>query len=172
MTTITPVRIPIVRFTPDTISTMRCQLAPITAPRVVMPPYQIADAMPIGTRVRATPSPTSPANGGTTARMPGRKRLRKMPIVPKRRYSRSMMASERGARSRRPAWVAKRRGPYRRAARYTPAAPRRFAIQVTRKTANGVVTCRWERNAPSATAASDGIGGSTFSTAARRARTE
>ena len=33
------------------------------------------------------------SNGGTTARMPGRKRLMKMPTMPNRRYSRSITAS-------------------------------------------------------------------------------
>ena len=50
-----------------------------------MPPYQSAEAIPIGMKVRSALNPTSPANGGTTARIPGRNRLMKMPIVPKRR---------------------------------------------------------------------------------------
>jgi hypothetical protein len=45
-----------------------------------------------------------------------------------------------------------------------------LAIQVTRKTPNGVVNPRLERNAPRATAASDGTGGTTFSMAARKPR--
>jgi hypothetical protein len=76
-----------------------------------MPPYQSAEAVAIGRKVRKAPSRTSPANGGTTARMPGRKRLRKMPAMPNRRYSRSITARERGARSRRPVRVAKSRRP-------------------------------------------------------------
>ena len=90
---------------------IRLHSAPITAPRTVMPPYQIAEAMPIGSRVRRVPSPTSPAKGGTTARSPGRKRLMKMPTMPKRRYSRSMTASDRGASRRRPVGLAKSRRP-------------------------------------------------------------
>jgi hypothetical protein len=46
-----------------------------------------------------------------------------------------------------------------------------LADQVTRNTAYGVVNPRIDRKAPSATAASDGTGGTTFSTAASRART-
>ena len=88
---------------------MRSHCAPISEPRRVMPPYQIMDASAIGTKVRTGLSRTSPAKGGTTARMPGRKRLRKMPATPKRRYSRSMMASDLGASSRRPVLVAKSR---------------------------------------------------------------
>ena len=81
-----------------------------------MPPYQMADASPMGTKVRSTSRPTRPANGGTTARMPGRKRLMKMPTVPSRMYSRSISASDRGASRRRPVGEANSRRPYRRAA--------------------------------------------------------
>ena len=88
---------------------MRCHWAPSSEPIRVMPPYQIMDASAMGTKVRTGPSRTSPAKGGTTARMPGRKRLRKMPATPKRRYSRSITASDLGARSRRPVLVAKSR---------------------------------------------------------------
>ena len=38
---------------------------------------QMAEAIPIGRKVRKGPRPTRPAKGGTTARMPGRKRLKK-----------------------------------------------------------------------------------------------
>jgi hypothetical protein len=131
----------------------------------------MAEAMAMGGKVRQAPRPTSPAKGGTTARNPGRNLLMKMPTVPKRRYCRSISASARGESSRRPVWVANSFRPYFRAATYTAAAPNRLAVQVTRNTAAGVVNPRWERNAPSATAASDGTGGTTFSTAASRART-
>ena len=40
---------------------------------MVMPPYQMADASAIGTKVRAGLNPTRPANGGTTAREAGKK---------------------------------------------------------------------------------------------------
>ena len=100
---------PIVRFTPSRMPTIRSHCAPISEPRRVMPPYQIAEATAIGTSVRTAPRRTSPAKGGTTARMPGRKRLRKMPAMPNRRYSRSITASERGASRRRPVPLAKSR---------------------------------------------------------------
>ena len=83
----------------------------MSEPASVMPPYQIAEATAIGTSVRTAPSRTRPAKGGTTARMPGRNRLMKMPATPNRRYSRSMIASERGASNRRPARLEKRRWP-------------------------------------------------------------
>ena len=162
---------PSVRFTPRIMWLIRSHSAPMTEPSMVMPPYQMADATPIGTSVRNGLRFTSPAKGGTTARMPGRNRLTKIPATPKRRYSRSMMASERGASSRRPIEVANSLRPYRRATKYTAAAPARLATQVTAKTPNGVVTPRLERKAPSATAASEGTGGMTFSIAASRART-
>ena len=90
---------------------IRSQFGADQVPRMVMPPYQMADASAIGTSVRTALSPTSPANGGTTARKPGRNRLMKMPATPNRRYSRSITASDRGASSRRPVRVAKSRRP-------------------------------------------------------------
>ena len=64
---------------------MRSHSEPMSEPTMVRPPYQMADASPIGARVLTAPRPIRPANGGTTARMPGRKRLMKMPTMPNRR---------------------------------------------------------------------------------------
>ena len=73
-------------------ATIRLHSAPSNAPTIVIPPYQMARARPIGPRVRIQPRSTSPAKGGTTARTPGRNRLMKMPATPKRMYSRSITA--------------------------------------------------------------------------------
>ena len=47
-------------------------------------PYQIAEATTIGGIARAGLSRVTPANTGTTARKPGRKRARKMATTPQR----------------------------------------------------------------------------------------
>jgi hypothetical protein len=53
-----------------------------------------------------------PANGATKDRTPGSSRPRKIPAIPKRRYSRSMVAMAWGERSRRPTRPLKRVRPY------------------------------------------------------------
>ncbi len=57
--------------------------SPSSTPRKLPKPtstaYQIADAAPAGTSARSGDMPTTPANGVTAARTPGRNRLTKMP---------------------------------------------------------------------------------------------
>ena len=71
-------------------------------PAQTMPPYQRPDAAAIGRIARRGPSPTSPANGATKERTPGTSRPRKMPRTPKRRYSRSIVATAWGEKSHTP----------------------------------------------------------------------
>ena len=96
----------------------------------------------------------------------------KMPTVPNRRYSRSISASERGreqppaGRSREePPAVLPRRHVHRRGAEQVRAPGDEEDTRPAWSSRDGRGT------RPSATAASEGTGGTTFSTAASRART-
>ena len=125
----TAAAIPSVRLTPAMSAMMRPHSAPMTAPSSVMPPYQMAEAIPIGTKVRTAPSPTRPRKrrhhradagkettdedaGGSEAEVftldDGQRARREQPAAGRRGEEAAAVSSRRSTPPRRPSRLAPR----------------------------------------------------------------
>src|SRR5215218_5796639 len=131
-------------------------------------PYHTADARASASIVVTGEMRSAPANGGTTARTPGMKRLSTsdsapyLPCSSRRRRSFFSSASE-GKR------LCIHTVPCRRPTKYIAPAPATFPTHVAKNAQNALPCPRAANQLPRATTVSAGTGGNTFSTAANNA---
>src|SRR6266516_3753135 len=142
----------------------RSQLSPARNARNVIRANQTADALATESITLKAGSLIAPANGGTMARTPGRKRLTNSPGNPYFLCSFLILSSASG-----PAYLSILRrnafAPKRRPSAYVTPAPATLPIQPSRKTVTAEPWALLARKLPTAITAADGKGGKKFSKA-------